>query len=349
MPAVGMSEQKRFELNALWRAEVGDYARAVGYSADGSLLAVGAASGEVHVFDAATGHLRWKALTHPGGVLALAWSPVASVLASAGQDGHARLHTQDGRLAAELPAKAAPAGAWVEHLAWSPDGTKLATGAGKTVRLWSADASPLLETEPQASNVTGLAFSRTGKELATCCYGGVQLWDVAAGARARQLPWKGSLISLAWSPDNKVIACASQDCSVHFWWLANGIDAEMSGYPLKPRALAWDSRGTLLATGGDAVIACWSFEGKGPEGSTPIQLQGHKTQVTQLAFSPRRAVLASGAQDFSVLLWQPRRSTMPVGYAFLDDEISGLAWDREHRSVAAIDGAGQVGCWRPPA
>jgi WD40 repeat protein len=348
MPSVSTVAEKRFELRTLWRAQVGDYATAIAYSADGSLLAVGSASGEVHVFDADTGRVRWKALAHPGGVLALAWSPVACVLASGGQDGHARMHLEDGRVLADLPAGGTKAG-WVEHVTWSPDGERLATAAGKTVRLWSSDASPLLETEPHPSSVTGVAFDPTSQQLATCSYGGVHLWNVAAGARARHLPWKGSLIDLTWSPDGKVIACASQDRSVHFWRLATGTDAEMTGYPFKPRALAWDSRGSLLATGGDATITCWNFAGKGPEGSTPIQLEGHRTQVTHLAFSPRKAVLASGAQDFSVLVWQPRTGKAPVGYAFLDDAISGLAWHPQHRSLAAIDGAGQVGCWPPPA
>ena len=232
MPAMSIERENRFEMRFLWRTQVGDYATAIAYSADGSLLAVGAASGEVHVFDARTGRVRWKALAHPGGVLALGLSPTACVLASAGQDGVARLSLEDGTKLAELPGKSG----WVEHLAWSPAGGKLATASGKTVRLWDADGSPLLETEPHASAVTGVAWSSSGKQLATCCYGGVHLWNVVDGARARHLAWKGSLIRLSWSPDDKVIACASQDCSVHFWRLGTGHDAEMTGYPFKPRA-----------------------------------------------------------------------------------------------------------------
>lgn len=345
MPALSLPKEKRFELQFLWRASVGDYATCIGYSGDGTLVAVGSAAGEVHVLDAHTGAVRWKDMAHPGGVLAASWSAASCVLATAGQDGKARLHLEDGRVVGELPG----GGGWVEHLAWSHDGAKLATAAGKTVRLWNADGSPLVETEPHASSVTGVGWSKTDKRLATCCYGGVHLWNVGVGARARHLPWKGSLIALAWSPDDKVIACASQDCSVHFWRLDTGDDSEMTGYPFKPRAIAWDAHGSLLATGGDKTITCWDFGGKGPEGSTPIQLEAHRTQVTHLAFSPRKAVLASGAQDFSVIVWQPRKSRTPVAYGFLEDAISGLAWDPGHRSLAAIDAVGQVGCWEAPA
>ncbi len=41
----------------------------------------------------------------------------------------------------------------------------------------------------------------------------------AFGAMAYTVAKYGSasLVSLAWSPDEKIVACGSQDCSVHFW------------------------------------------------------------------------------------------------------------------------------------
>ena len=52
------------------------------------------------------------------------------------------------------------------------------------------------------------------------------------------------------SPDGGIVACGSQDNSVHFWRRSTGQDSEMFGYPGKPSALAFDDTGTLLATGG---------------------------------------------------------------------------------------------------
>lgn len=364
MPAVSRTP-RRFELQPVWKATVDDYATAVHFSADGDACAVGCGSGVVHVLDARTGKTRWQSLAHEQGVLAVAWSPVSGVLATAGADGKARLYHESDRPFAELPgtgtgAPAAGGGrgapvapqaplAWVEHLAWAPDGSKLATASGKHVRIWGADGSPYLETEAHPSTVTGVAWNRGGTELATSCSGGVHLWNVEAKAQARHLPWKGSLISLAWSPDDKVIACGTQDCAVHFWRLPRGKDAEMSGYRFKSRAIAWDARGGLLATTGEATITVWDFAGRGPEGSTPLQLEAHKTQVVQVAFNPRKGTLASGAQDGSVMLWEPRKGKAPLAYAFLDDVVSGLAWDPKGQNVAAIDGAGTVACWNPAA
>jgi WD40 repeat protein len=146
-----------------------------------------------------------------------------------------------------------------------------------------------------------------------------------------------------------VIASGSQDCSVHFWRLSSGNDSEMRGYPFKPKALAWDAQSKLLATSGDATVTVWDFGGRGPEGSTPVQLTGHKTVCTTLAFSPRKCVLASGSQDGSVLVWEPRREATAFRYGFLDDEITGLAWAPDHRALLASDAAGGVVCWETGA
>jgi len=193
--------------------------------------------------------------------------------------------------------------------------------------------------------VSNIAWRADGTALAATCYGGVYIWPFVADAKVRRFEWKGSLISLAWSPDAKVIACGSQDSSVHFWRLATGQDSEMSGFPFKPKALAWDSESKLLATSGDATVTVWDFRGKGPEGKRPIQLESHKSVCTRLAFSRRKCVLASGSQDSSVLLWEPRRTAQPVRYAFLEDEVTALAWHPEHQGLLGGDASGNLRFW----
>jgi len=336
---------KRAELAPAWRAEAGDYATALGFSADGARCAVGAASGQVLLLDAMTGAEIARIDAHPGGVLALSWSPNAALLATAGQDGAARLYRgEDGALVAELRGDAA----WVEQLAWAPDGSRLAASAGRTVRLFRPDGATSGALGPHASTVTGLGWGREGRWLAASCYGGVSLWDTSGESPQQTLPWQGSLISLCWSPDRKVMACGSQDCSVHFWRLPGGDDSEMRGYPFKPKALAWSADSTLLATSGEATVTLWDFGGKGPEGSRPILLEGHQGVLTDLAFSPKGTLLASGAQDMGVIVWAPRHKSAFRGYGFLEDAISRVAWHPSGELLAAADASGRVQAWKGP-
>jgi WD40 repeat protein len=123
--------------------------------------------------------------------------------------------------------------------AWAPSGGRLVTLAGRTVCVWTSEGEALVETGPLASTVSALAWRADGTTVAASCYGGVYILPFVPGTKARRLAWKGSLISLAWSPDAKVIACGSQDGSVHFWRVATGQDSMMSGYAFKPKALAY--------------------------------------------------------------------------------------------------------------
>lgn len=343
MPAVGQPAA-RTALPEAWRLVLDDYLVGAAWSHDGDRCAVGGGSGAVQVFGA-DGARQWRIDAHRHGLAGLAWQPGGALLATAGQDGCARLW----RVGQTEPVATLPGSAgWVEHLAWSPDGRTLATASGKVVRLWRPDGSPLRETPAHASTVAGMHWSRKGDQLAVIAYGAVRIWDVAKGQLARELPWKGSLVSVAWSPDGKVIACGSQDCTVHFWRLASGRDSEMSGYPLKPSALAFDATSTLLATSGDATAMLWDF-GRGPEGSRPIELARHELPIRALAFAPRRCALLTGAQDMGVILWEPRRTTKPVAFAFLEGEVTALAWRGDQSLALAADSAGHLACLRIPA
>ena len=143
------------------------------------------------------------------------------------------------------------------------------------------------------STVSAIAWS-SADEMATACYGRVTFFDATTGELRQQLEWTGSLVSMVLSPDRNVVACGSQDNSVHFWRRSTEQDAMMSGYPAKPAALAFDDTGTLLATGGGAEVTVWSFGGKGPEGTRPSVLEFHDEPVATLAFAPGVRRLASG-------------------------------------------------------
>lgn len=330
-------------LSGVFTTRGGDYARCLAWSRDGSRVAVGDASG-VLTNHTASGERVTQTKAHEGGVHALAFGD--GVLVTGGADGNVVVRDQDGARQRVLPG--APAGRtppWVERVVFDATGKRFATAAGKFARLWTAEGEPILETEAHPSTVVDVAFGAKDDVLATCCYGGAYLWNVVNHARARHLPFKGSLLSIALSPDGKVVACGSQDCSVHFWRLSTGQDSEMQGYPFKPRSLAWDSRGGLLATSGDKNVTLWDFAGKGPEGTAPIVLASHQAQVVELAFHPRKCVLASAANDTGVILWEPRTKKSPVAYAFLEDQPSGLAWSPDGTRLAAIDASGRLTVW----
>ncbi|MGA7537132.1 MAG: hypothetical protein WBW93_00020 [Steroidobacteraceae bacterium] len=343
MPGLrAVAPRGKTELVPRFRIDLGDYISAAEIAGRGELCVTGVGDGSIVGIELATGRERFRHRAHQGGVLGLSVAPEGTHFVTCGQEPVAKMWTASGKLVRELPGGSA---AWVEHVAWAPSAGRIAIAAGRRVRVWSAAGELLLETEPVASTVSSLAWRADGTAVAAICYGGVHIWPFVPGARTRHLAWKGSLVSLAWSPNSRIIACGCQDSSVHFWRLATGQDAQMSGFPAKPKALAWDRESKLLATSGDATVTLWDFRGKGPEGTRTIQLKAHKDIVTRLGFSPRKAVLASGSRDTLVLLWEPRRATHPIRGAFLDDAVTALTWHPEHLGLLAGDASGNLCLW----
>ncbi len=328
-----------------WSASVGDYAIAGGWLLGGEALMVGDAEGSVYAFNGKSGATSWaRRGVHEGGLLAMAAHPGGTTFATAGQDSRVLIWTAaDGQASRTIDVGSA----WVENVAWSPDGRWLALSCSRQVHVYSADGSEAWRSEDHPSTVSAIVWSNA-EELATACYGRVSFFEAATGKLRQKLEWQGSLVSMVLSPDGGIVVCGSQDNSVHFWRRSTGNDSMMSGYPAKPSALAFDSTGTLLATGGGEAVTVWSFQGRGPEGTRPGVLEFHVQPITKLSFAPGAMRLASGGRDGAVVAWSLKRDGegSRIGNGFLADVVAGLYWRPDGRALAALDAQGGVTVWR---
>ena len=328
-----------------WSTAVGDYAISGGWTHKGEALVVADAAGGLYAFEGRSGKNVWaREEIHDGGPLAMAIHPDGRLFATAGQDGRTLIwNVGEGEVEHELESGSG----WAEHVAWSPDGQWLAASCSRNVIVYGADGREVWRSEDHPSTVSAVAWSNAG-ELATACYGRVAFFDASTGEMRQKLEWKGSLVSMVLSPDGDIVACGSQDNSVHFWRRSTGQDSMMSGYPGKPSALAFDDTGMLLATSGGQTVTVWCFEGDGPEGTQPGALEVHDQLVTTLAFTHRGRCLASGGRDNTVVVWSLNRDGQgdPIGGALLEDIVGSLYWRPDGRALAALDAQGGVTTWR---
>lgn len=326
-------------------ATVDDYPIAGGWGLNGKLFAVGDASGSVQAFDGTSGRKIWKnSEAHVGGIMSMSVSSNGKQLASVGQDGQLALWDfADG----QLQHRTEIGSGWVEHVAWSKSGNHLAVSSGRVVTILSSSGDKIWSSKNHPSTVSALEWV-TDQELSTACYGRVTFFNTSSGKENERLEWQGSLVSLALSPDGNVVACGSQDKSVHFWRRSNGQDSMMSGYPWKPSELAFSHDSILLATGGGEDITVWSFEGNGPEGTTPGVLEFHKAPISSLAFSHHQRHLASGCREGGVVVWSlgRRGGGHALGGAPVNGSVENVYWRPDCRSLAAIDSEGGITVWR---
>ena len=327
-----------------WSAAVGDYAIAGGWSLAGEELIVGDAEGGIYAFDGNTGATAWaRPGVHEGGVLAVAIHPSGTAFATAGQDSRVLIWSAaEGQVSRSIDA----GGGWVENAAWSPDGQWLAISCSRQVRVYSTDGAEVWRSDDHPSTVSAIAWSGVG-ELATACYGRAAFFDASSGELGQNLEWQGSLVSMVLSSDGDIVACGSQDNTVHFWRRSTELDSMMSGYPGKPSALAFDDTGTLLATGGGEAVTVWSFHRGGPEGTTPGVLEFHVQPVTTLSFAPGAMRMASGGRDGAAVVWSLQKDGTgdPIGAAVVAGPVADLYWRPDGRALAALDAQGGVTVW----
>src|SRR5689334_15866735 len=114
-------------------------------------------------------------------------------------------------------------------VAYSPDGTTIAVGSWKEVRLLDAATQRVIAKLPGTSDtVRALAFSRDGSRLAAgggspARFGEVMIWDVASRTATTQ--WRAHqdcIYAVAFSPDGKRLATASYDKLVKTWDVSTG-------------------------------------------------------------------------------------------------------------------------------
>ena len=328
-----------------WSGTVGDYAIAGGWTPRGDVFVVGDAAGSVFAFDGKSGSTLWsQPSVHEGGVLAVSMHPKEPLVATAGQDGRVLVwNAADSQIARTLEVGRD----WVENIEWSQSGRWLAASVSRKLRVYGADGAEAWQSEDHPSTVSAIAWSKAD-ELASACYGRVTFFDGATGERRQQLEWKGSLVSMVLSADGDIVACGSQDNTVHFWRRSTEQDSMMSGYPAKPSALAFDESGILLATSAAQAVLVWSFQGDGPEGTQPGVLELHDQPVKTLAFARHGMRLASGGRDGAVVVWSLRRDGQGklIGATRVAGVVDGVYWRPDGRGLAALDAQGGVTAWR---
>jgi WD40 repeat protein/serine/threonine protein kinase len=168
----------------------------------------------------------------------------------------------------------------ITSVAWSPDGTRLATTGSIGPRVWDAATGKealILETPrgwsshsptvsfPEAWQSSSLTWSPDGTLLASGEYTGkIAVWDGVTGKH--RLTFQGHSVllhTLAWAPEGTRLASASGDGTIRVWDARTGKSTLILKVDTAPvRFLAWSPDGTQLAAV-DTSMAVTIYEATG--------------------------------------------------------------------------------------
>jgi WD40 repeat protein len=201
---------------------------AAAWSPDGARLAVATHRQGVFVYD-----LRARTLQPVGRFdvpprsRCMAWSPDARYLASAGEGGN--IHVWDGGGDYALRATLHGHRGMVVALAWSSDGTRLASGSwghgSEQLVVWDTQSWERMRALDDPNElVFGVAWSADGTRLVSAGSDGfLRWWNLQNGeCTLSREGHDGSVQSLRASPDGRLLASCGDDGAIQIWQLHGG-------------------------------------------------------------------------------------------------------------------------------
>ncbi len=251
-------------------------------------------------------------------------------------------------------------------LAFSPDGTKLASFSGKSkvmfeaglglssststsgglIRITDVSTGKELETLMEEGVPWALTFSPDGKTVAFGTWTTIWLWNLETGVKL-DIPFNVNGLApgvqhLVFSPDGKKLVSGTSGDEVQMWDVETG-DALASFTEHNPKrevitALAFSSDGALLAVGSNKRIRVMGS-------NKQIRLKEVPNGVATLVFAPDSTVLVSGLRNGEIELWNLATGNKLTTLDGHSEPVETLVFSPDGKTLVSTGQDGTILVW----
>jgi Hsp70 protein/WD domain, G-beta repeat len=213
-------------------------------------------------------------------------------------------------------------GSTVLALAFSPNGTRLASSGGANVTLWDVAGRSQLSSLAPGGTVTGLSFHPAGKRLATSGSTGVRIWELADGSHVVRSPDNAN--SVRFSQDGSWLASAHADGKARVWSEPAGDLLAELDHPEPVLCLAVSADDTRIATGSrQGRITIWDAS----RGKPLNTVSSENADIHDVAFNLEGTLLATAGGNYC-RLWD----------AITGDALTSVEHQGSHAVAFSPDG-----------
>jgi len=195
-------------------------------------------------------------------------------------------------------------------LAFSPDGSKLATGGGEASRsgelmIWDVETGTLAGTFPDAHSDTvyGVEFSADGHLLASASADKfVKVFDLKSGEFVRSFEGHTHhVMDVSWKADRTALASAGADNAIKIWNAETGEQSRtIATYQRQVTSLQYVGlQDQIVSSSGDKRV----FLHNPANGQATREFKGNGDYVYRSTTTPDGKLVISGGEDGTVRVW----------------------------------------------